>query len=249
MKISLSQASLSFGSTDALKNCGLVANPGEQIALIGPSGSGKSSLLKVLATEYPLNSGSYLIDDQAPLSADTDTLKSIRSAIAYIPQHLALVPNLKVHQNILLGRVGSTSTISTIAQLIKSNQPAITQIHQILTNLGIPEKLYHRTDSLSGGQQQRVAIARAIYQKASIILADEPVSSIDPHRAHSLLERLTTLASENNASLITSLHNLSYAKKFFPRLIGMREGEIVFDGPPAEFSENEFNELYQLSDV
>lgn len=249
MNIRLQQASLSFGSTGALRQCDLTVRSGEQIALIGPSGSGKSSLLRVLATEYPLDSGSYAVDGELPLAASSRHLKAVRSTIAYIPQHLALVPNLKVHQNILLGGVGSTSTLKTVLNLLSPHRTSITRIHQILTNLGIPEKLYHRTDSLSGGQQQRVAIARAIFQKASLILADEPVSAIDPHRAHSLLERMTSLATENGASLIASLHNLTYAKKFFPRLVGMRDGEIVFDGPPSEFSETKFNQLYQLGDV
>ncbi len=105
---------------------------------------------------------------------------------------------------------------------------------------------FHRTDSLSGGQQQRVAIARAIFQNASYLLADEPVSAVDPTRAHSLLERLTSIATDHKLTLVCTLHNLEYAKKFFPRLIGMRSGAVSYDGSAQDFTENDFNELYSL---
>jgi phosphonate transport system ATP-binding protein len=106
--------------------------------------------------------------------------------------------------------------------------------------------MFHRTDSLSGGQQQRVAIARAIFQNATYLLADEPVSAVDPTRAHSLLDRLTNIASDHGLTLICTLHNLEYAKKFFPRLIGMRSGAVSYDGSAQDFTEENFNELYSL---
>lgn len=247
--IKLQQANLNFGETSALRDCSLDINQGQQVALIGPSGSGKSSLLKVLATEYILDSGALEIDSRHISQLTTRELKTLRCRIGYIPQDLALVPNLKVSQNILLGRVGKRNTLGTIKDLLLPAHSDIESVYQLLEEVGITEKIFHRTDSLSGGQQQRVAIARTLYQKASLLLADEPVSAVDPSRAHSLLKCLTELASSRQLTLICSLHNLDYAKAFFPRLIGMRDGTVVFDGPSDSFTDKDFSELYSLSDV
>ncbi|SHJ24493.1 phosphonate transport system ATP-binding protein [Rubritalea squalenifaciens DSM 18772] len=245
--IKIVDAYLNFGSTHALANVNLTIDAGEQIALIGPSGSGKSSLLKVLATEHSLNQGEYVYDDTTPANLPARKLQQFRSNIAYIPQDLALIPNLKVSQNVLLGKIGKSHLPATLKDLIFPAAHKIKSVHSILDEVGIKEKIFHRTDSLSGGQQQRVAIARALYQQASSILADEPVSAVDPSRAHSLLSCLTTLSKKHKLTLISSLHNLDYAREFFPRLIGMRAGRIVFDGSPDDFSDDEFRKLYKLS--
>jgi phosphonate transport system ATP-binding protein len=244
--IQLNNAHLHFGSTTALNGFDLSIQKGEQVALIGPSGSGKSSLLKVLATEHALTSGSLAIDSSPIASLSSKSLQQLRCKVGYIPQDLALVPNLKVSQNILLGRVGQQSLGSTLKNLLIPAKLRLAEVLQLLEEVGIPEKLFHRTDSLSGGQQQRVAIARAIYQEAAILLADEPVSAVDPSRAHSLLDCLTDLSRRHELTLICSMHNLEYAKKFFPRLIGMRDGKIIFDGATESFSDKDFSELYTL---
>jgi phosphonate transport system ATP-binding protein len=180
-------------------------------------------------------------------SVSSSDLKSVRRSIAYIPQDLALVPNIKVSQNISLGSVGDESTLRTLRNLTFPSRKRLEKIHTILQEVGITDKMFHRTDSLSGGQQQRVAIARAIFQNASYLLADEPVSAVDPTRAHSLLDRLTSIATDHGLTLVCTLHNLEYAKKFFPRLIGMRAGAISYDGSAQGFTENDFNELYSLN--
>lgn len=245
--IQLNQASVSFAATKALKNVDLSLADGEQAALIGPSGSGKSTLLKTLATEYSLQSGYYRHSgvDTAKLSANA--LKNLRRSIGYIPQDLALVPNLKVVQNVILGQVGRLGLLKSLHDVILPSQKKLRYLHELLAEVGIPEKMFHRTDSLSGGQQQRTAIARALYQQANMILADEPVSAVDPSRAHSLLHCLTNTASQHNLTLLCSVHNLDYAKRFFPRLIGMRNGQIVYDGSPNSFTDKEFNSLYHIS--
>lgn len=247
--IKLNNAQLSFGTTEVLRNCALHIDKGESVALIGPSGSGKSSLLKVIASEYLLNAGNIEIHGTDTAHFSSKELKQLRCTISYIPQDLALVPNIKVSQNVLLGKVGSQHTLTTLYQQLLTPKIELEKILTILEEVGIPEKLFHRTDSLSGGQQQRVAIARALYQQASLILADEPVSAVDPSRAHSLLECLTSLAKKNEVSLLCSLHNLDYAKRFFPRIVGMREGRILFDGKSEDFTEENFNQLYSLENV
>ena len=146
----------------------------------------------------------------------------------------------------LLGKIGSRGLIGTLRDLLAPSNSSLDEAPAILKEVGIPEKLFHRTDSLSGGQQQRVAIGRALYQQASLLLADEPVSAVDPSRAHSLLECLTSSASKHSLTLACSLHNLDYAKAFFPRLVGMRQGKIIYDGKSSDFSDREFKALYQL---
>lgn len=247
--INLQQANLNFGGTSVLRDCTLKIEQGQQVALIGPSGSGKSSLLKVLATEYSIDSGSVEIGSKHLSELSTRQLKALRCQIGYIPQDLALVPNLKVSQNVILGRVGQRNTLGTIRDLLLPSHSSLEDIYQLLKEVGITEKIFHRTDSLSGGQQQRVAIARTLYQQASLLLADEPVSAVDPSRAHSLLKCLTEMATNHKLTLLCSLHNLDYAKAFFPRLIGMRAGKVVFDGPSASFTDQDFSELYSLSDA
>ncbi|MFC5049723.1 phosphonate ABC transporter ATP-binding protein [Rubritalea spongiae] len=244
--IQLTNAHLSFGSTHVLLGCDLQINKGEKVALIGPSGSGKSSLLKTIASEYLLDSGSVILENSETSQLSSKQLQQLRCAIAYIPQDLALVPNIKVSQNVLLGKVGTRSTWQTLRHQLLTPKIELEKILSILKEVGIPEKLFHRTDSLSGGQQQRVAIARALYQQASVILADEPVSAVDPSRAHSLLQCLTSLAEKNKVTLLCSLHNLEYAKRFFPRIVGMRNGKILFDGKSEAFTEQDFKQLYSL---
>jgi phosphonate transport system ATP-binding protein len=244
--IKFTNASLSFGSTIALQNCSLEIKSGEQLALIGPSGSGKSSLMKTITTENLLNSGSLVLDSFNMASVNSAELKLIRRSIAYIPQDLALVPNIKVSQNVSLGGVGDESTLTTLKNLTFPSRNYLNKIHSILNEVGITDKIFHRTDSLSGGQQQRVAIARAIFQNATYLLADEPVSAVDPTRAHSILELLTKIATDHGLTLICTLHNLDYAKKFFPRLIGMRSGAVFYDGSAMDFTAQDFNELYSL---
>jgi len=244
--IQFHDATVSFGSTNALDQCSLEIKSGEQVALIGPSGSGKSSLLKTITSENLLSSGSLKIDGKELKSVTTQELQSIRRSIAYIPQDLALVPNIKVSQNVSLGTVGHENTFTTLKNLVFASKKRLQKIHSILEEVGITDKMFHRTDSLSGGQQQRVAIARAIFQDASYLLADEPVSAVDPTRAHSLLECLTNIAKDHGLTLICTLHNLEYAKKYFPRLIGMRAGAVSYDGLASDFTDSDFNSLYNL---
>jgi phosphonate transport system ATP-binding protein len=120
------------------------------------------------------------------------------------------------------------------------------EVHDLLQQVGIAEKLYQRTDTLSGGQQQRVAIARALFQKPQAILADEPISSVDPARARDTIELLKTIATDGKLTLCASLHDLDSAREFFPRLIGIRRGRVVFDKPPSELTDDQFKALYDL---
>jgi phosphonate transport system ATP-binding protein len=124
----------------------------------------------------------------------------------------------------------------------------VREAHAVLERVGIPEKLYERTERLSGGQQQRVAVARALFQEPEALLADEPVSSVDPARARATVNLLSALARERGLTLVVSLHHLEIARAFFPRLVGLRSGRIVFDRATAELPDDEIRSLYQLRD-
>jgi phosphonate transport system ATP-binding protein len=175
-------------------------------------------------------------------------LKKLRSKIATIPQNLALVESLRVWQNIITGQIGERGFLGNLIDLIFASKNKILEIHSILERLGIEEKLFETTSNLSGGQKQRVALGRALYQNPQAILADEPVSSVDPARAANLVQLLNQISQEENITLVMSLHNLELAKAHFPRLIGLRNGKVKFDSAPEDLNEHKFKELYTLSE-
>lgn len=231
----LTNISKAFQQTQALDNISLSIDRGEMLALIGPSGSGKTTLLKLLNAQHLPTSGKLTVEGSDIESLSRKSLKQVRQKIAYIPQDLGLVPSLKVFQNILLGKIGSTPSLSLIRQFFFPSAKELESIHSILESVGIPEKLYQQTSSLSGGQQQRVAVARALYQNAHTILADEPVSAVDPARARSLVTLLKKIAEEKDISVIMSIHNTDIATTMFPRIVGLKSGKVEFDtGSPTE---------------
>lgn len=236
----------SFGATVALSNISLEIKQGEHVALIGPSGSGKTTLLKLLNGQVMQNSGSYTVTGSHLNSLSNKDLRRLRSEIAYIPQDLGLIPQLKVFQNILLGRVGKHSALGMLSKFLIPPHKNLQHIFSLLERVGIPEKMYHHTATLSGGQQQRVAVARALFQQAHSLLADEPISAVDPARARSLITLLTEIATENQLTLVMSIHNVELAREFFPRIIGLKNGHVVFDSP--QVSKEQLEELYHLSE-
>ncbi|MDP0490999.1 MAG: ATP-binding cassette domain-containing protein [Verrucomicrobiota bacterium JB023] len=230
----LKSVRVEFGGLVALADIDLRIESGEQVCLIGPSGAGKSTLLglfngRVMATRGEVRAEGENLSQFSPAK-----LRALRQRIAWVPQDLGLVPNLRVNQNVSCGRAGAKGFWGLMRSYLRMSGEEQEKIHALLQRVGIPEKLFERVDHLSGGQQQRVAIARALYQKPKAILADEPVSAVDPERARDLVELLTSAAREEGASLIMSLHDVSLARRYFDRVIGLREGRIVFDGPAHE---------------
>lgn len=236
-----------FGSVRALDGVSLSIARGERVGIVGPSGGGKTTLLRVLNGMQAATSGTVksLGEDIATLGPAS--LRTLRSRIAFVHQNLALVPGLRVIQNVVMGRAGRRSLWRSVRDVLCTSREDTGEIHQLLERTGIPEKLYHRTGHLSGGQQQRVAVARALFQRPEALLADEPVSSIDPARARDTVDLLTRLSSEDGLTLVMSLHNLELAREFFPRLIGLRGGRVVFDQPSASLGGTEFASLYRLT--
>ena len=247
MALNLTHVSCSFGATQALQDINLDISEGEQVALIGPSGCGKTTLLRIMGTQIAPTSGEINLLGNNPMQRSPREIKQLRTRIAMIPQHLGLVPNVRVGRNVLNGGLGKINLPQTIRQLICPKPSEIKRVFQLLERTGIGEKLYNRTDSLSGGQQQRVAVARALFQEPAILLADEPISAIDPTRARDMMGLLTQISKEEGITLVVSLHNLDLAREFFPRLIGLREGHIAFDRSPDQLSEDECRSLFELA--
>lgn len=243
--ITVKDATRRYGATSALSGSGVSLSlaPGEKVALIGPSGSGKTTLLRLLGLQEKPSSGSIttLGCDLSENSISSATIRETRSKISMLPQDLGLVANLRVIQNIILGRSGTRSTFRTIRDLLFPLKADRDEIFATLERLDITEKMYDRTDSLSGGQRQRVALARSLFQGAEVLLADEPLSSVDPARARDVLSLLTSLSDDDGLSLIVSLHQVELAREFFPRIIGLKDGQIAFDGSPTD---EQIAELY-----
>jgi len=231
----------------ALKGVSLTLSPGEQVALVGPSGSGKSTLLKLVNGLVRPTQGRTLLGGQDLTTLSPSALSNWRTQVGYIPQDFGLVPNLSVRRNILAGRVGSETLLASLLTAIHPPRQALEHAHELLERLGIQDHLYRRTDTLSGGEQQRVAIARALYQKPRVLLADEPLASVDPTRARALLELLQSLATERELTLLISLHNVELARSHFTRLIGLRDGELLFDADPKTLSDQDLEDIFHIS--
>jgi phosphonate transport system ATP-binding protein len=236
-----------YGATVALDRVDLEIGDGEAVALVGPSGAGKTTLLRLLNASIRASEGSVASDGRTLASLAPRELRKLRARVAFVPQDLALVPQLRVVQNVVTGRVGRTHLAGTVRDLLFPTRTTVRAVYETLHDVGIPEKLYERTDSLSGGQQQRVAIARALFQRPDALLADEPVTSVDPARARATVELLLSLQSAESRTLVVSLHDRELALEFFPRLVGIRHGRVVFDRRREDVTTTDLRDLYDLA--
>jgi phosphonate transport system ATP-binding protein len=242
----LDGTSVLYDGHAALADAHLRVERGEAVALVGPSGAGKTTLLRLLCAAVTPTSGRVLVAGQDLEALSQGKLQGLRARIGFVHQDLALVPNLRVSQNVIAGSLGSLGFLRSVRAMLLPSSRELDRASGILERVGIGEKLFQRTDSLSGGQRQRVAIARALYQEPWAILADEPVSSVDPARARDTVALLRELCAERGLTLIVSLHDLQLAREILPRLVGLRGGRIVFDRSTQAVSEQDFRELYRL---
>lgn len=242
MSLSLVAASLELAGRTILQPLDLQLAQGEQVALIGPSGAGKSSLLLLANTRYRPGSGAIRLLGQDPWQLPRRPLRALRSRIGSIYQHAPLPAMQRVITAVAAGRLGQLSTLAAWRQLLWPQDVA--GIAATLDAVQLADKLWQRCDQLSGGQRQRVGIARTLYQQADLILADEPVSALDPRLADDTIALLCREARARQASLLVSLHSVELALAHFPRLIGLREGRILFDLPREAVSEALLAELY-----
>jgi phosphonate transport system ATP-binding protein len=173
-------------------------------------------------------------------------LRAHRTRVGFVHQDLRLVPNLRVSQNVLSGRLGRVGLFGAARLLVRPPAAELERVHRILSRVGIADLMFQRVDRLSGGQAQRVAIARALYQAPRLMLADEPVASVDPARAAALLDLLTGVCAEEEITLVVSLHDPDLARRFFGRLVGLRAGRVVFDAGRDEVDDERLGALYRL---
>jgi phosphonate transport system ATP-binding protein len=240
---SLQQLSFEHSNgTPALSQVSLAAQAGECIAVIGPSGSGKTTLLNILATALKPSLGTATVLGENPWKLSKSSLKRLRSQIGLVHQAPPIPLRQRVITAILAGRLGQWPLWKSILSLVYPVD--ISGPQSCLERLDLTDKLFDRCDCLSGGQLQRVGVARVIYQAPQLILADEPVSAMDPVLSDLTISVLIEEAKKRNATLVASLHAVDIALRWFPRIIGVRDGQIIFDLPSSEVSEQILRELY-----
>ena len=228
--------------TRALDGVSLDIQRGEFVVLIGLSGSGKSTLLRCINRLVDPTSGQIVFDGIDVTAADRVAIRHVRRRIGMIFQQFNLVRRSSVFSNVLAGRLGYRSTWRTIA-----SRPTASDVAAAFENLGrvgIADRAFSRADALSGGQQQRVGIARALMQKPELMLADEPVASLDPATSHSVMKYLEEINKKDGITVICSLHFLSLARRYGSRVIALKGGKIAFDGKPQMIDERRFKEIY-----
>ncbi|WP_240420921.1 phosphonate ABC transporter ATP-binding protein [Paenibacillus periandrae] len=228
--------------TVGLNNINLTIHPGEFVVIVGLSGAGKSTLLRSVNRLHEITDGQILIDGNSITAARGVQLRRMRRNIGMIFQSFNLVKRVSVLRNVLSGRVGYHSTLRTLLGLFP--QEDIELSLTALERVNIREKAYARADELSGGQQQRVSIARALAQEAKIILADEPVASLDPLTTRQVMDDLKRINQDLGITTIVNLHFIDLAREYATRIIGLRAGSVVFDGPVSEATDERFSEIY-----
>jgi phosphonate transport system ATP-binding protein len=237
----------SFGGLVAVNNVSFTVPTGQMVGIIGRSGAGKSTLLRMINRLTDPTSGRILCDDVFENEVDVATLRGRkvrewRARCAMVFQQFNLVPRLQVMTNVLMGRISYHATLPTLLMMFSDRDRALTI--RALQRLDMVSHALHRADELSGGQQQRVAIARALVQEPKILLADEPIASLDLRNATIVMDALRRINKEDGITVISNLHLLQTAKDYCDRIIGMRKGQIVFDGLPSQLSDTLARELY-----
>ncbi|MBV6703747.1 phosphonate ABC transporter ATP-binding protein [Bacillus thuringiensis] len=228
--------------TKGLNNINLKIQKGEFVVMVGLSGAGKSTLLRSVNRLHEITEGEIIIEGESITAAKGKGLRRMRRDIGMIFQSFNLVKRSTVLKNVLAGRVGYHSTLRTTLGLFPKEDVELA--FQALKRVNILEKAYARADELSGGQQQRVSIARALAQEAKIILADEPVASLDPLTTKQVLDDLKKINEDFGITTIVNLHSIDLARQYATRIIGLHAGEIVFDGLVEEATDEKFAEIY-----
>ena len=228
--------------TKGLNNINLKIQKGEFIVMVGLSGAGKSTLLRSVNRLHEITEGEIIIEGESITAAKGKGLRRMRRDIGMIFQSFNLVKRSTVLKNVLAGRIGYHSTLRTTLGLFPKEDVELA--FQALKRVNILEKAYARADELSGGQQQRVSIARALAQEAKIILADEPVASLDPLTTKQVLDDLKKINEDFGITTIVNLHSIDLARQYATRIIGLHAGEIVFDGLVEEATDEKFAEIY-----
>jgi len=228
-------------ATPALKGISLDVRRGEFLVILGPSGAGKSTLLRCINRLVDPSEGK-IFHDGAEITAHRGSLRVLRRQIGMVFQQFNLVKRLSVLNNVLTGRLGYRSVWRSLAYSFPDADKRIAL--ECLARVNLDHKAFQRADTLSGGEQQRVAIARALAQQPVVILADEPVASLDPKIARQVLGYLREAARDLGITVLCNLHQVDYAREFSERVVGMSHGSVVFDGPAAELTDDILHRIY-----
>jgi len=234
------------GGTRALHEVSLTVAQDEFIAIIGRSGAGKSTLLRCVNRLIDPTAGRIVLEDRDVTRAAGRRLRSVRQRIAMIFQQFNLVGRLSVLENVLTGRLRFNRGVASLPPALVRWFPARDRYiaFECLDRVGILEQAYKRADQLSGGQQQRVAIARTLAQEARMILADEPIASLDPRSSSAVMDALRDIHRKQGIPVMVNLHQVDVARKYATRVLGMRDGRVVFDGTPDALTEQAIPEIY-----
>ena len=240
--LKISQVTRRFGAKVAVENVNLEIPAGQMVGVIGRSGAGKSTLLRMINRLIDVSEGSVAFDGVAVSSLRGQALRDWQRDCAMIFQQFNLVPRLDVITNVMLGRLNRRNTIMSLLQIFSEEEQLMAL--KALERLDIAQTASQWAQTLSGGQQQRVAIARALMQEPKVILADEPIASLDPRNAKIVMDSLQAINEEQGITVITNLHTLDTARAYCERIIGMSAGRVVFDGTPEQLTTEVARELY-----
>ena len=230
------------GALAALRALNLQLAAGEQVAIIGPSGAGKTTLLQVLACAQPPTQGQLQLGGVNPWTLPARALRRLRGQLFLAPQVPPLPPRQRVVSSVLAGRLPAMGLWASLRSLFYPTD--IPAAYEALVHFDLGDKLFDRVDRLSGGERQRVGLSRALLAPASLWLIDEPLSALDPMRARMAMAALVSLARERQVTLVATLHQVDMALAHFPRIIGLRDGQLVFDLPAAQVSPERLAHLY-----
>jgi len=242
MLLEISNLTKNYGSVTALDNVSIQIEKPQFLGIIGASGAGKSTLLRAINRLSDASSGDIHFKDSNVSQLTGNEKRAWQAKCAMIFQQFNLVPRMEVVSNVLHGTLNRHSTLASIFGLFPKED--ILKAIDILNRLGLVEQVGKSAQALSGGQQQRVAIARALMQEPEIILADEPIASLDPMNAKTVMDSLRRIYDEDKKPVIANLHTLDTARNYCDRVIGMRKGKIVFDGPASDLNASVAREIY-----
>jgi phosphonate transport system ATP-binding protein len=231
-----------FGTRTAVDDVTLAVPTGQMVGIIGRSGAGKSTLLRMINRLTNASAGRIVVGDLDVTALSGAALRAWQADCAMIFQQFNLVPRLDVLTNVMLGGLNRRSTVKSLLGVFSDEERIAALV--ALERLGIAEAALQRAGTLSGGQQQRVAIARALIQRPRVILADEPIASLDPRNAQVVMDSLSRINGEDGITVLVNLHTLDTARTYCGRIIGMSGGRIVFDGPPADLTEAAARQIY-----
>jgi phosphonate transport system ATP-binding protein len=246
--ITLDGVTKRFQGTAALSKISVTISPGQFVAIIGRSGAGKTTLLHCLSRGTVATEGHVRFGACDLAWFQGETLRQHRARVGMIYQQFNLVKRLRVLDNVLIGRLPHLGGMSWWFALARHFSPDDRQVAlRCLNHVGLLSRAWQRTDTLSGGEQQRVAIAKVLAQEPHVILADEPVASLDLMNSTLVMDTLRRIASESGLTVIAALHHVEYARRYADRVLGLRAGELVFDGPPSALTDTSLQSLFGAS--